>query len=107
MPEITLALGGGGSKGFAHIGVLRVLEEHGYRVRVVAGTSAGAIIGALYASGYSPDEIVAWIESVPPKPFQRKPEDKPSLMGFSGVEEMLRKALGNRTFDDLPRLFGR
>ena len=106
MPDITLALGGGGSKGFAHIGVLRVLEEHGYHVHAVAGTSAGAIVGVLYAAGYTPEEIVAWLESVPPHPFQRKPHDKPSLMGLSGVEDMLRRALGERTLEELPRPFG-
>ncbi len=106
MPEIALALGGGGSKGFSHIGVLRVLEQQGYRARAVAGTSAGAIIGSLYAAGYTPEEIVAWVERVPAKAFQRKPHDKPSLMGLAGVEQMLREALGDRTFEDLPLPFG-
>lgn len=106
MPEITLALGGGGAKGFAHIGVLRVLEEQGYRVRAVAGTSAGSIIGALYAAGYDAEEITAWVESVPERAFQRRPHDGPSLMGLAGVEAMLRQALGERTFADLPIPFG-
>ena len=106
MPDITLALGGGGSKGFAHIGVLRVLEAHGFRVRAVAGTSAGAIIGSLYAAGYSPEQITELVESVPARAFQRKPNDKPSLMGLAGVEDMLRRALDERTFEDLPLPFG-
>ncbi len=56
-PRLGLALSGGGAKGLAHIGVLKVLEEAGLRVDCIAGTSMGAIIGALYAIGYSPQEL--------------------------------------------------
>ncbi|HLR33020.1 MAG TPA: patatin-like phospholipase family protein, partial [Fodinibius sp.] len=59
--KIGLALSGGGAKGFAHIGVLKVLEEAGIRPDVVTGTSMGSIIGGLYAIGYTPamlEEIV-------------------------------------------------
>jgi NTE family protein len=52
-PKIGLALSGGGAKGFAHIGVLKVLEEIGMPVDYIAGTSMGAMVGALYAIGYS------------------------------------------------------
>jgi NTE family protein len=55
--KIGLALSGGGAKGFAHIGVLKVLEEAGIEVDVVAGTSMGAVVGGLYAIGYSTDEL--------------------------------------------------
>lgn len=55
--EIGLVLSGGGAKGLAHIGVIRALEEHGIPIDYVTGTSMGGIIGALYASGYSPDEM--------------------------------------------------
>ena len=48
---VGLALGGGASKGFAHIGVLKVLRENNIPVHVVTGTSAGALVGSLYASG--------------------------------------------------------
>ncbi|MDF7677031.1 patatin-like phospholipase family protein [Neisseriaceae bacterium ESL0693] len=54
---IGLALGGGASKGFAHIGVIKVLQENHIPVQVVAGTSAGAIVGSLYASGMSEDRM--------------------------------------------------
>jgi NTE family protein len=50
-PRIGLALGGGAARGFAHIGVIQVLEEHGIRPDVVVGTSAGSLVAALYASG--------------------------------------------------------
>ncbi|HDZ11635.1 MAG TPA: hypothetical protein ENH53_05410, partial [Bacteroidetes bacterium] len=55
--HVGLALSGGGARGLAHIGVLKVLEENHIPVHVIAGTSIGAIVGGLYASGYSADEI--------------------------------------------------
>ncbi|MFP8489659.1 patatin-like phospholipase family protein [Gracilimonas sp. Q87] len=55
--KIGLALSGGGAKGFAHIGVLKVLEEAGIQVDVVTGTSMGAVVGGLYAIGYSIEEL--------------------------------------------------
>lgn len=54
---IGLALGGGASKGFAHIGIIKVLKENGIPIKVVTGTSAGSIVGSLYASGMSPDRL--------------------------------------------------
>ncbi|NMH27610.1 patatin-like phospholipase family protein [Flavobacterium silvaticum] len=56
-PKIGLVLSGGGAKGFAHIGVLKVLEENGIKVDYIGGTSMGAIIGGLYASGYNATQI--------------------------------------------------
>lgn len=56
-PKIGLVLSGGGARGGAHIGVLKVLEEHRVPIDVIAGTSFGAIVGGLYASGYSADEL--------------------------------------------------
>ncbi len=50
-PKIGLALGGGAAKGFAHVGVIKVLEASGFTLAVVSGTSAGSVVGALYASG--------------------------------------------------------
>ena len=55
--KIGLVLSGGGAKGFAHVGVLKVLEEAGVRIDYIGGTSMGAIIGALYSSGYSALEL--------------------------------------------------
>lgn len=51
------ALSGGGAKGFAHLGALKVLEKYGLKPDVIAGTSAGALAGVFYADGYHPDEI--------------------------------------------------
>ena len=56
-PKIGLALSGGGARGSAHIGVLKALEELQVPVDFIAGTSMGAIIGGMYASGYSASEI--------------------------------------------------
>lgn len=56
-PKIALVLSGGGAKGAAHIGVLKVLEEYQIPIDFVVGTSAGSIIGAMYSVGYSPEEI--------------------------------------------------
>ena len=53
-PKIGLALGGGASRGFAHIGVIQVLEDIGIKPDYIAGSSMGAIIGALYAAGATP-----------------------------------------------------
>jgi len=55
--RIGLALGGGAAKGFAHIGAIKMLEANGIQADVVAGTSAGAVVGALYASGIDPFEM--------------------------------------------------
>ena len=55
--RIGVALGGGAAKGFAHIGVIKMLEANGMRVDYVAGTSAGSVVGAMYASGMSSFEI--------------------------------------------------
>lgn len=59
--KVGLVLGGGGAKGVAHVGVLKVLEEAGIPVDYIAGTSMGAIVGGLYAIGYSPTEIDSMI----------------------------------------------
>ncbi|UTN05006.1 patatin-like phospholipase family protein [Flavobacterium bizetiae] len=56
-PKIGLVLSGGGAKGFAHIGVLKVLEEAGIKIDYIGGTSMGSIIGGLYASGYNASQI--------------------------------------------------
>src|SRR5574344_2540800 len=56
-PKIGLVLSGGGAKGAAHIGVLKAIEEHPIPIDYIVGTSAGSLIAAMYAVGYTPDEI--------------------------------------------------
>lgn len=62
--KVGLVLSGGGAKGFAHIGVLRAIEEAGLRIDYIGGTSMGAIIGSLYASGYKANQIDSIFRSV-------------------------------------------
>ena len=61
--SVGLVLSGGGAKGIAHIGVIKALEEHDIPIDYVAGTSMGAIIGGLYAAGYTPEEMTDMILS--------------------------------------------
>ncbi|MFP4844796.1 patatin-like phospholipase family protein [Winogradskyella sp. PE311] len=62
-PKVGLVLSGGGAKGFAHIGVLKVIDSLGIKIDYVAGTSMGAIIGSLYATGYSGKQLEAMFNS--------------------------------------------
>ena len=90
--KIGLVLSGGGARGAAHIGVLKVLEELKVPVDYIAGTSMGSIVGGLYAAGYSPEQIKTILEqtdwnktfsdqsSRPDKPFRRKLDDKGFLI---------------------------
>lgn len=100
--DITLALGGGGVRGNAHIGVIRRLEQEGFRIKAVAGTSFGGIIGILYAAGYRPNDIEEISASIDQKSlYGRGPDDGPSLIGLVGVRQWLGTLLGERTFDSL------
>jgi len=100
--EVTLALGGGGVKGNAHIGVLRVLEREGIRIRAIAGTSAGGLWGAFYAAGLSPDEIEQLMVTLDQEAlYRRDPDDGPSMLGLTGVKKSLELGLGDLTFEEL------
>jgi NTE family protein len=99
--DITLALGGGGAKGNAHIGVLRVLEQEGIRVRGIAGTSFGGIVACFYAAGYSPDEIETLFTQVDQsRLYDRDHEYSPSFLGLSRVRQWLKRTLGDKTFEE-------
>jgi NTE family protein len=100
--DITLALGGGGAKGNAHIGVIRRLDKEGYKIRSVAGTSFGGIVAILYASGYTADEIEEIFTSTDQgNLYARDSRDGPSLLGLAGVRKLLDSVLGEKTFQDL------
>ena len=89
-------------RGISHIGVIRCLEEEGFHIRAIAGSSAGSIAGALYAAGYTPLEIEDIIARVDQKKiFGRKPSDGPSLMGLAGLTGLLVDLLDDKEFDDL------
>ena len=91
-PKIGLVLSGGAARGLAHVGVLKALEEQGIRVDAIAGTSMGAVIGGLYASGYKIDELeklalgIDWKEALSDAPeredvpFRRKQDDRDFLV---------------------------
>ncbi|MGE5249803.1 MAG: patatin-like phospholipase family protein, partial [Bacteroidota bacterium] len=99
---ISVALGGGGSRGNSHVGVLRRLEKEGYRIQAVAGTSFGGIVAALYAAGYTPDQIEEIFSRVDQANlYARAPGDGPALLGLVGVTQWLNETLGERTFADL------
>ena len=78
--KVGLALGGGGVRGFSHIGVLNVLEQEGIDIDLIVGTSAGALIGGAYASGQSPREIQAKIDA-----YLRSPEFDASMLKSVGL----------------------
>lgn len=99
--EIAVALGGGGAKGNSHIGVLRRLEQEGYTISAMAGTSMGAVVGGFYAAGYSPDEIEAIFSSVDQtKLYELGLIGLPSLLGLGRVSRFLDEMLGEKTFAD-------
>jgi len=91
-PELVLVLSGGGARGVAHIGVIRVLEELRIAPDLIVGTSMGSIIGGLYAAGWSPDEMEELIQSIDwkkvftddidrkQKSFRRKLDGRPVMI---------------------------
>ena len=100
--KLGLALGAGGAKGFAHLGVLDVLERAGYAIDYVSGSSIGAIVGVCIALGMHADEIDgalrhAFDEATVDAIFKRS---LGGATGFSLLEQRLRETTGDRTFDD-------
>ncbi len=103
MPDVALALGGGGIKGLAHIGVLKGLEKQGISVKAIAGTSAGGIMGAVAAKGFSPKQIEEKVIKLDQSEFFRLNfTDSPALLDFSGFANVLVEMLGDSAFEDLP-----
>ena len=84
--KVGLVLSGGGAKGLAHIGVLKVLEEAGIRIDYIGGTSMGATVGAMYASGYSANELDSIFRSLD---FDKLLQDKISRRSKSLHERYL------------------
>ncbi len=78
-----LILSGGGARGVAHIGVIKALEELNIEITHVSGTSAGAIVGALYAAGHTWEVILAFFKSVPIFHFKRYALSKPGFIDTS------------------------
>jgi NTE family protein len=100
--NISLALGGGGSKGHSHIGVLRFLEQKGIKVRAIAGSSFGGLVACFYAAGFNPDEIEEIFSALDQnRLYDRVRGENSSLLGLSRVSKWLDNTLGEKTFDDL------
>ena len=105
MKRIGVALGGGGARGIAHIAFLKALDEMGLRPSVISGTSSGAIAGAMYAGGMSPDEMLNVVqEAINVRGIYRY--FSPASMRANGVvPTAARKAMGRmlpqKTFEEL------
>lgn len=100
--KIGLALSGGGAKGIAHLGVLKALEERGIEVDYISGVSAGAIMGALYADGHTPEDICQFIKKS--KLYQMVSLTRPSKGGLTHMDQFrafIDKKLEAETFSEL------
>lgn len=103
MQEISVALGGGGIKGIAHIGVLQELQRNGFSIKAVAGTSAGGLVGSVFSAGVPLERIIEIVNRMDQKSlFARDSRDGPSILGLKGLTNLLVEVLGNKTFADLP-----
>jgi len=101
--SIGLALSGGGMKGIAHIGAIKALEENNIYPTHISGSSVGAIIGAFYASGYSPEEMVNFIKEVPLFNPTRYGFGKPGLINTENFYEDFKKYFPNDNFNTLQK----
>ena len=95
------ALGGGGSRGFAHLGALKVFEAYGLRPDVIAGTSAGALAGVFYADGFSPDEIAELFNKKDFKEFVELAVPKTGLFKSTEILKFLKNNLRSQKFEQL------
>ena len=94
-PRVAVVLSGGGAKGIAHIGVLKVLEDAGIAPQIVTGTSMGALVGGLYAMGFSPESLDSLVRRL----------DWPSYFSDAANYEMVgidRRRVGDRTLISVP-----
>lgn len=99
--KIGMALSGGGVKGLCHAGVLKALEEVGIKPDIISGVSAGALVGALYSDGYTPDEIAKCFEEIS---FRNMTKIRLPDGGFFKTDifqKFLSKKLRARTFEEL------
>ena len=100
-PTIGLALGGGFARGLAHIGVLKVLEEEKIPINFIAGTSVGALIGAVYASGVHPTEMAEFAAQVRFRDFARWTVSRLGFASNDRMSGMLERCLKVKTFEEL------
>jgi NTE family protein len=100
-PRLGLALSGGAARGLAHVGVLKVLEEHGIRVDCVAGTSAGALVGGALASGMSAAEIEEVGRSLRWRDLGRMTLSRLGVQSSAVMEEYVRARFPVTRFEEL------
>ena len=96
-----IALGGGGARGFAHLGVIKALKERGIIADIYSGVSAGAIIGALLASGKEPDEILDILKSKKIYQYAGLLFPKKGMLSLGGLQEALKKHIAENNLNQL------
>lgn len=99
--KIGIALSGGGIKGLCHAGVLKALEESGIKPDVLSGVSAGAVVGALYADGYTPDEIAKLFEDISFRQMTKIQIPDGGFFKIDAFQKFLSKRLRAKTFEEL------
>ncbi|OIQ18760.1 patatin-like phospholipase family protein [Lacinutrix sp. MedPE-SW] len=99
--SIGLVLSGGGSRGIAHIGVLRALEEYNIKISHISGTSCGAIVGSLYAAGHSWEDIFHFFKSVPLFSYKKYAINKPGFIDTSKFYKELLPYFSHDNFNAL------
>lgn len=104
--KVNLALSGGASRGIAHIGVIKALEELGFEISAVSGVSAGALVGAFYCDGYTPEEMLRIVKSRDWLRYLRPAVPRLGLMSLRGAEVYLKSMLSVDRIEELKkRLF--
>jgi NTE family protein len=105
--RVAVALGGGGARGYAHIGVLQVLEECGYEIVSIAGSSMGALVGGLHAAG-GLDAFTSWVRGLRHRDVLRLYDVAPRAPGAIRAERIFARVsdiLGDARIEDLPIRF--
>lgn len=101
--ETGLVLSGGGFRGIAHIGVIKALEESNIRISLIAGTSSGAIVGALYANNYSWKEILEFYDKIEIFSIYNYAINKPGFIDTENFFDFFKKYFPNDTFNNLQK----
>lgn len=104
-PKIALVLGGGGAKGFAHIGVLKVLEKNGIKPDLIVGTSSGSLVGSLYASGKPASEIEEIATHVSNNDLLDFTLSKQGIIEGVKLQNWINEQVDNRNIEQLPIRF--
>jgi len=104
-PIIALALGSGGNRGFAHIGVIKALEANDIHVDVVVGTSAGSVVGALYAAGYKSGEIEKIALNLDEDQLRDFDISKRGYIRGEQLQDFINRELKNRSIEQLDKPF--